>query len=163
MFYSYSCIHSSYVNYVNYVYANIMFQPFAEHVAGKNHRKKEALNGQMSAPSGGGSVGNSSVRGAASLLSNGYCELCGVSCSSAGTFAAHIAGAKHLKVCYPSSLTLTIFLTLSLALTFHLKYWGDAPLGIPKCQICKKYYKQVSILVRKVFGFQIRFQICTTL
>jgi zinc finger RNA-binding protein len=63
-------------------------QTYAEHLEGKNHKKKEAMSKNVSA------IAASASRQARQY----YCELCDVACTCNDTFAAHLRGVKHQKV-----------------------------------------------------------------
>lgn len=73
------------------------FQPYADHLNGQKHKKKEAAHGlqqkleQCPKP----------AKAVASTTSRLYCELCDVACGSVDTFSAHIRGVKHLRVSSP--------------------------------------------------------------
>jgi len=62
-----------------------------EHLEGKNHKKKESMAKNATAPGG-------SSTAVARNSKHLYCELCDVVCTCGDTFAAHLRGIKHNKV-----------------------------------------------------------------
>jgi len=72
---------------------------YKEHLEGQRHKKKESsLRTPVSASSGAVTTTAAIVVPRAGVVQL-HCQLCDVACAGADTYAAHIRGIKHQKVC----------------------------------------------------------------
>jgi len=85
----------------------LWLQAYKEHLEGYRHKKKEssmktsasASSGTVTTTSSAVVVSHASAPSHAGSAVQLHCQLCDVACVGADTYAAHIRGIKHQKVC----------------------------------------------------------------
>jgi len=92
---------------------------YKEHLEGHRHKKKEAslkLTSSSTSSEASATAATESAAGTVQL----HCQLCDVACTGADTYAAHIRGIKHQKVCQSVTLVVPVVSQMSASVVFEV-------------------------------------------